>query len=88
MQPNNLAFGLHPTVASGDEWRWFAGQPDPADPSHFTLGYEVNEVPGTIDGWLCDDETVLLRPRTGPVEWQQRHGLWFAVWHQRGAIER
>ncbi len=45
-------------------------------------------MPGTIDGWLCDDETVLLRPRTGPVEWQQRHGLWFAVWHQRGAIER
>jgi hypothetical protein len=30
--------------------RFFAGQPDPNDPSHFTLRYELSGQPGIIDG--------------------------------------
>jgi hypothetical protein len=46
-----------------DAVRVFAGQPDPDDPTHFTIRLEVNGVPETVDGWLQDDETVLLKPR-------------------------
>ena len=40
--------------------RMFAGQPDPADPAHFTIRYELDDQPHVIDGWLRDDDTVLL----------------------------
>jgi hypothetical protein len=36
--------------------RLFAGQPDPADESHFTIEYEVDADRGTIDGWLRDSQ--------------------------------
>jgi hypothetical protein len=35
--------------------RVYAGQPDPADPSHFTIRYEVEGVTHVVDGWLRDD---------------------------------
>lgn len=54
--------------APSDRIRLFAGQPDPADPSHFTIGYAVNGRPGTIDGWLQDDERVKFRVRGGPAK--------------------
>lgn len=38
--------------------RVFAGQPDPLDPSHFTIDYEHNGTAGVIDGWLMSDNTV------------------------------
>jgi hypothetical protein len=72
-----------------DDWkdpsffRFFTGRPDPADPSHFTIDYEVGNalhwpdssdpaptpsvIHGTIDGWLRDDETVLLKQRGGKI---------------------
>lgn len=56
-----LSMGLY----GADRVRVFAGQPDPDNPSHFTIGYTLNGVPGTIDGWLLDDDTVSLRPREG-----------------------
>jgi len=43
--------------------RFFAGQSDPADPSHFTVGFEADGRKGTIDGWLRDDDKVQLRVR-------------------------
>ena len=43
--------------------RIFAGQADPSDASHFTIAYQVRERRGLIDGWLKDDDTVLLEPR-------------------------
>ena len=43
----------------------YAGQPDPNDKSHFTLAYTLNGKPGTIDGWLNDDDTVKLEVRAG-----------------------
>jgi hypothetical protein len=38
----------------GPELRFFAGQPDPTDESHFTIDYELDGDRGTIDGWLRD----------------------------------
>lgn len=43
--------------------RLYVGQPDPADDSHFTIKYEYIDRGGTIDGWLKDDDTVVLEPR-------------------------
>ncbi|HEY8666588.1 MAG TPA: hypothetical protein VIL86_07990 [Tepidisphaeraceae bacterium] len=45
-------------------FRIFSGQPDRSDPSHFTITYDVDGKSETLDGWLTDDETVLLQPRT------------------------
>jgi hypothetical protein len=46
--------------------RIFFGQPDHKDASHFTINYEVGAEPGVIDGWLRDDDAVIL----------QAHGPW------------
>ena len=54
-------------IAEGDRFRVIEGRADPADASHFTIYYVHNDVPGTIDGWLNDDETVTLAPRAGEV---------------------
>jgi hypothetical protein len=50
-----------------DVMRVFAGQPDPNDASHFTIGYELDGAPGVIDGWLVNDQTVVLEPRLGRI---------------------
>lgn len=41
----------------------FFGQPDPADPSHFTIDFTAEGRRGTIDGWLRDDDTVQFKLR-------------------------
>jgi hypothetical protein len=46
--------------------RVLPGQIDPADPSHFTIPYTVDGQAGTIDGWLKDDDKILLEPRRTP----------------------
>jgi hypothetical protein len=56
-------------------FRVFAGQPDPRNASHFTIGYEVDGKPGTIDGWLLKDLTVVLEPREGRIVQQDVNGL-------------
>jgi hypothetical protein len=48
----------------GNRLRVFAGQPDPADGSHFTIAYELDGRKGTIDGWVRDTG-IHLRPREG-----------------------
>jgi hypothetical protein len=48
--------------------RFYAGQADPADPSHFTIVYEMTGGRGTIDGWLRgSDISVHLKVRDGPA---------------------
>lgn len=47
--------------------RIFAGQPDVADPSHFTISYDIDGKPGVIDGRLNNDDTLTLQPRQGRV---------------------
>ena len=58
--------------------RLYAGQPDPDDASHFTIGYDVDGELGVIEGWLTDKtagpgwhngtgEWVELKVRDGPA---------------------
>ena len=71
------AVGLEMCVAPGDRTRLTEGHPDPADPSHFTIGYVHNGAPGTIDGWLNNDDTVTLGPRAGDVlEYDATYHWW------------
>lgn len=44
----------------------YAGIPDPTDKSRFSCLYEIDGVSGTIDGQLCNDNSVELRVRDGP----------------------
>lgn len=62
-----------------DQFRFYAGQPDSADPSHFTIDYDLDGKRGTIDGRLKDDGTVSLEPREG-----MRTGQ---LWYPRGAVK-
>lgn len=59
--------GIPPGAAKGT-LRFFAGQPDPTDDSHFTIGYEIGGRGGTIDGWLRAHQTLDLRVRDGPLK--------------------
>jgi hypothetical protein len=43
-----------------------AGQPDPADGSHFTLRLVIKSHEQILDGWLRDDERVVIEPRNAP----------------------
>lgn len=45
----------------------YAGKPDPADATHFTIGYETPVGVGTIDGYLQNDNAVRLTVRNGPA---------------------
>lgn len=45
--------------------RVYAGQPDSADESHFTIRYEINNKNDIIDGYLQDDGSVTLACRAG-----------------------
>jgi hypothetical protein len=47
-------------------FRVFGGQADPSNPAHFTLAYDADCVPGTIDGFLDSYERVTLQFRDGP----------------------
>jgi hypothetical protein len=47
--------------------RFFAGQPDPNNPSHFTIAYEVDGRRELLDGLLHDDDSVTLEPRQGRI---------------------
>ena len=54
-----------------DQWRFYAGQHDPADPAHFTFDYDHDGRRGTIDGRLKDDGSVELKPDVGIVTGKQ-----------------
>ena len=43
--------------------RLYAGQVDPADPTHFTIPFEIGDHADVLDGYLRDDDKVDLRPR-------------------------
>ena len=53
-----------PPIDYGNVLRFFAGQSDAADASHFTIPYRLDGRDGVIDGWLKDDG-LHLRPREG-----------------------
>jgi hypothetical protein len=45
----------------------FDGVPDPANPSTFTIRYQLRGKDGTIAGSLRDDESVYLQLRDGSL---------------------
>jgi hypothetical protein len=47
-------------VLAGQHLRFFAGQPDPADSACFTVQFDLDGKPGTIEGRLADDDGVTL----------------------------
>jgi hypothetical protein len=54
--------------------RVFAGQPDPNDPAHFTVPYQLNGRPGVIDGFVRTNGRVMLQPRDGQfLRWKSAH---------------
>ncbi|HYO08086.1 MAG TPA: hypothetical protein VER17_03875 [Tepidisphaeraceae bacterium] len=59
-----------------DDFRVFAGQPDPVDPSRFTIGYELNGARGLIDARLLPDDDLDLVPRDGQVMEGQQFPVW------------
>lgn len=48
-----------------DRFRFYAGQPDPKDPSAFTVDYELDGVRGRIRGRLRDNGRVSWEPEAG-----------------------
>jgi hypothetical protein len=47
----------------GKSFNIHAGQVDPDDPTHFTIELTWKKQSVTLDGWLRDDDTILLEPR-------------------------
>ena len=59
MSQYDLAQGLN----AGDRVRFFGGQPDPNDPSRFTIRYEINDAEGLIEGKLTASDQIELKQR-------------------------
>jgi hypothetical protein len=53
----------------------FAGQPDPVDPTHFTVAYDIAGQGGVVDGWVLDKE-VILKPRNGIPRFEGGNRIW------------
>lgn len=64
--PSAGGFSLLSTPA-GTTTRFFAGRPDPADPSRFTIPFETGDTRGEIQGRLEDGDTLRLAFTSGPV---------------------
>ena len=50
-------------TTSSPDTRFYAGQADPSDSSHFTIRYECKGATDTIDGYLDDEGLISLQPR-------------------------
>jgi hypothetical protein len=59
---------LRPNRDPAYNLRFFAGQADPNDPSHFRLDYDLGGVKNSIDGYLTDDDFLRIIPRAGKVD--------------------
>jgi hypothetical protein len=55
-------------IAVAKRVRLFNGQPDPADPSRFTIVYEVDAQRGTIEGRLDNDDNIKMKILDGPAK--------------------
>lgn len=63
----NYYLKLFPRLNAEQVLRVYAGQPDPKDTARFTVRYELDGQSGTFDVQLCDDGTMVIRPRDGPA---------------------
>jgi hypothetical protein len=51
------------TSVADDSLQLYGGVPDPNDPTHFTIAFTYAQRQHTIDGWLKNDDSVLLELR-------------------------
>jgi hypothetical protein len=52
-----------PVFTEENDWKFFAGQPDPVNPSHFTFDFEHNGQRHTADAWLDNAGKLLVSVR-------------------------
>jgi len=64
-----------PKLDYGHRLRFFAGQPDPTDSSHFTIPYQLDGRDGSIDGWVKDGG-IDIRPREGQLSYGSDGEAW------------
>ena len=57
---------LNQQLTKPADFRVFAGQPDPADSSHFTMTFELNAKRGIVDAYLKDGGHLELKVRQTP----------------------
>jgi hypothetical protein len=53
-------------IPFGRTFLLLGGQANPQDATHFTIDYEADGTPGTIDGWLLPGDIVKLKFRDPP----------------------
>jgi hypothetical protein len=58
-----FAAGNYRVQRASDSFRLLAGQSDPHDAGHFTIEVIEDNRHGIIDGWLQDNDFVLMEPR-------------------------
>jgi hypothetical protein len=79
LTPDETTVTRHPDgsydVKRGAALTLFAGQPDPADPSHLTLDYEIDWKPGSIDIWVGDRD-IRVKPRQGIPRFENGREAW------------
>jgi hypothetical protein len=51
------------SYAPHQHWKFFAGQSDPNNPSHFTFDYELNGTRRACDAWLGNDDKLVVSER-------------------------
>jgi len=56
--------------------RFFGGQIDPNNGSHFVIEYERQKVHSAIDGRLNDDDTITFSPRHGTTSHAREPLMW------------
>ncbi len=59
---------VFPRQSNDTPVRFYAGQPNPVDPSRFVLNFEIQGQRGEIEGRLDDDRFVTLKLLSGPGE--------------------
>jgi hypothetical protein len=64
--PNSTAMLFTPAGSQDPQVRVYAGQPDPADPSHFTIRYEMWGQSDILDGRIDNTPRVTLTAKNRP----------------------
>jgi hypothetical protein len=61
--PREVAGAAMIAIGTARHFPIYPGRPDPQDPTHFTIDYESFDGRRTLDGWLTNDDAVLLELR-------------------------
>ena len=56
-----------PFAVADKHLRIYAGQPDPADPAHFTIRYALDGLQGTMEGRVEGSAGIRITVKDGPA---------------------